>query len=60
MNDVLEPESQEEHMAAVTRDAERLAATLVAATDADVSPALILPELMRVFRASGLPMPGMG
>jgi len=37
--------------------AEALAVKLNAAVDAGIGPAIILPELVKVFRASGLPIP---
>lgn len=42
----------------VRAKAEALAESLQTAVDAGIGPAIILPELMRVFRASGLPLPG--
>lgn len=44
------PATPAEHVARVKQSAERLAADLVAASDAGVSHALILPQLVLVFR----------
>lgn len=44
----------EEHVGLVREKAEQLSAALVAATEAGVSPALIMPELMAVFKSSGI------
>jgi hypothetical protein len=55
----------QQHLEAVNRDATRLAETLVAANDAGVSHALILPQLVLVFRTAfgempaGFTIPGM-
>jgi hypothetical protein len=40
----------DEHLAQVKADADRLAATLVAASDAGVSQALLIPQLVLAFR----------
>ena len=42
------------HIAAIREAAQHLAEAITAATAADVSQALILPELLAVFRESGL------
>ena len=42
------------HIAAIRDAAQKLAEAITAATAADVSQALILPELLAVFRESGL------
>ena len=44
----------EAHIAAIREAAQHLAEAITAATAADVSQALILPELLAVFRESGL------
>lgn len=55
----------EQHIAAVKRDAALLAESLRAASDAGVSHALILPQLVLVFREkfgempAGFTLPGM-
>lgn len=55
----------QEHLAAVKRDAAQLAETLRDASDAGVSPALVLPQLVLVFREAfgempaGLVIPGL-
>lgn len=45
-------------VAQVRGDAEQLAASLIAASDAGIGPAILLPELVKVFKASGLTIPG--
>lgn len=51
--------SEQEHpaIAEVRVAAEGLAAALSSAVDAGIGPAILLPELVKVFRASGLPVP---
>lgn len=55
-----------EHLQAVKRNADVLAASLVAASDAGVSQAVILPQLMLAFRQAfgempaGFKFPGVG
>lgn len=49
--------TEAEHVEAVRLKATELSAALVAATEDGVSPALILPVLVGIFRSSGM-MPG--
>lgn len=57
--------SPPEHLGRVRRDAQQLAETLMAAADAGVSNALILPQLVLIFRQvfgempTGFQVPGM-
>lgn len=53
----VEPLTGEEHVARVKADAEKLAGSLGAAAEAGVGPAVLMPVLMRVFKASGLKLP---
>ena len=46
--------THDELLAAVTRDAENLCASVKAAEDGGVSSALVLPALFSVFRAAGM------
>lgn len=50
--------TQEDLVAAVKLDAQKLAGSLVTAADAGIGPAILLPELIKVFKASGLTLPG--
>jgi hypothetical protein len=49
--------SDDDYLAAIRRDAEKLAGSLLAASDAGVGPALIVPQLVLVFRAAFGAMP---
>lgn len=53
----LTKEAAQEHLDAVKRDTDRLAATLREAADAGVSHALILPQLVLAFREAFGEMP---
>jgi hypothetical protein len=48
--------SEAAHLAAVKRDAQTLAASLLAANEAGVAPALVVPTLIGVFREAWGPL----
>lgn len=55
---VTEQPAEHPAVGAVRAAAEQLAVRLGEAVDAGIGPAVLLPELVKVFRASGLPVPG--